>query len=81
MTLLEPSELTGGTRQADYTIDAKTGELTSKAAVANTSANEGSITFTYTPRTVNGVAGTAHTFTINLSVSRWPKLNAFRHQG
>ena len=33
--------LTGGTRQADYTIDAKTGDLTSKAAVANTSANEG----------------------------------------
>ena len=61
--------LTGGTRQADYTIDAKTGDLTSKAAVANTSANEGSITFTYTPRTVNGVAGTAHTFTINLSVA------------
>jgi len=52
-----------------FTIDAKTGELTSKAAIANTTTNEGTITFTYTPRTVNGVAGTAHTFTINLSVS------------
>jgi flagellin len=52
-----------------YDIDAKTGDLTSKAAVANTTTSEGAITVTYTPRTVNGVAGTDHTFTINLSVS------------
>jgi len=62
-------KITGSGIDSLFTIDAKTGELTSKAAIANTTTNEGTITFTYTPRTVDGVAGTAHTFTINLSVS------------
>ena len=58
-----------GSRNALFTIDAKTGELTSKAAIANTTTHEGTITFAYTPRTVNGVAGTKHVFTISLSVA------------
>ena len=62
-------KITGSGIDSLFTIDAKTGELTSKAAIANTAANEGTITFVYTPRTVNGVAGTKHSFTISLSVA------------
>jgi len=58
-----------GSRNTLFTIDAKTGELKSKAAIANTTTNEGTITFTYTPRTINGVAGQAHSFSISLSVA------------
>jgi flagellin len=60
--------LTGGTRQADYTIDAKTGDLTSKAAVPDETASDGTIVSTYTPRPIDGVAQTAHTFTTTLTV-------------
>jgi len=59
----------GGSRNSLFTIDAKTGELTSKAAIANTTAHEGTITFVYTPRTINGVAGQKHSFSISLSVA------------
>ena len=60
--------MTGGTRQADYTIDAKTGDLTSKAAVTDIAGSDGTIVSTYTPRPIDGVAQTAHTFTTTLTV-------------
>ena len=60
-------ETVAGGITANYDLDTKTGRLTSKAAVA--AAVAAAITIRYTPRTVNGVAGTAHNFTINLTVS------------
>jgi flagellin len=59
-------ETVAGGITANYDLDTKTGRLTSKAAVAAAAA--AAITIRYTPRTVNGVAGTAHNFTINLTV-------------
>ena len=60
-------ETVAGGITGNYDLDTKTGRLTSKAAVA--AAVAAAITIRYTPRTVNGVAGTAHNFTINLTVS------------
>jgi flagellin len=59
-------ETVAGGITANYDLDTKTGRLKSKAAVAAAAA--AAITIRYTPRTVNGVAGTAHNFTINLTV-------------
>ena len=50
---------------AQYDIDAKTGKLTSKAAVA--AAANGALTVTYAGRTGSGIAD--HVFTINLTVA------------
>ena len=52
---------------AQYDIDAKTGELTSKAAVADVGGSDGALTVTYAARTGSGIAD--HVFTINLTVS------------
>ena len=52
---------------AQYDIDAKTGKLTSKAAVTDVGGSDGALTVTYTPRT--GAGFNAHVFTINLTVS------------
>jgi flagellin len=60
--------LTGGTRQAQYSIDTKTGDLTSNAAVTDVAGSDGTIISTYTPRPIGGVAQTAHTFTTTLTV-------------
>jgi flagellin len=52
---------------AQYDIDAKTGKLTSKAAVTDVGGSDGALTVTYAARTGSGVAN--HVFTINLTVS------------
>jgi len=64
----------GGTDNGDFSLDTKTGILTSTVLDFETPADAGTnngyvVQVTYTPRTVNGVAGTAHIENFTLTVT------------
>ena len=60
------------TQNTLFNLDTKTGELSSKAAISATtgvaSGASHKVAVSYTPRTVNGVAGTPHKFIVTLTV-------------